>query len=181
MNGFEDHPIDWAPAAIWTDDKGETHQTIEFIVPGLPVPKGNIIKGRYGGYHDPTKGLADWLKVVALQSRIAMNGAYRRRKQDRIEQAAYEDTIPLPRFTTAVMLDVTFILRRPKSTPKTKTPKAVKKPDLSKLIRGIEDAMTGIVWDDDSQVIETHCRKRLADIDESTGAIVLVTTNVNVE
>lgn len=34
------------------------------------------------------------------------------------------------------------------------------KPDTTKLTRGVEDALTGIVWRDDAQVVEQHCRKR---------------------
>lgn len=33
------------------------------------------------------------------------------------------------------------------------------KPDTTKLTRGVEDALTGIVWRDDAQVVEQHCRK----------------------
>lgn len=34
------------------------------------------------------------------------------------------------------------------------------KPDTTKLIRGIEDAMNGVVWLDDSQVVEQRTKKR---------------------
>lgn len=34
-----------------------------------------------------------------------------------------------------------------------------KVPDTTKLVRGIEDAMTGIVYRDDSQIVEQHNRK----------------------
>lgn len=45
-------------------------------------------------------------------------------------------------------------------------PKSVKRehptvrPDLTKLVRGIEDALTGIVWRDDAQVVEQFLAKR---------------------
>ena len=87
---------------------------------------------------------------------------------------------PLPMFEGAVMLDVTFVRERPKSLPKRTTPAHTKYPDLSKLVRAIEDALTGIVWHDDSQVVETHSRKRYAEPGERPGAIILVTTNVKV-
>lgn len=36
------------------------------------------------------------------------------------------------------------------------------RPDATKLLRAIEDAMTGIVWDDDSQVVRQRVEKRYA-------------------
>ena len=38
-----------------------------------------------------------------------------------------------------------------------------KKPDLTKLIRSTEDALTGIVWADDSQCVEYAAEKEYAD------------------
>ncbi len=56
----------------------------------------------------------------------------------------------LPR-GVAVALQATFFLRKPKSAAKSvRLP--TKRPDLSKLLRALEDALTGIVYEDDSQV-----------------------------
>lgn len=33
------------------------------------------------------------------------------------------------------------------------------RPDLTKLLRGIEDALTGVVWRDDAQVVSQHATK----------------------
>jgi Holliday junction resolvase RusA-like endonuclease len=38
-----------------------------------------------------------------------------------------------------------------------------KKPDLSKLVRAAEDAMTGIVYEDDARVVHLRVAKRYAD------------------
>jgi Holliday junction resolvase RusA-like endonuclease len=35
----------------------------------------------------------------------------------------------------------------------------IKRPDATKLTRGVEDALTGIVWRDDSQIVEQHVSK----------------------
>jgi crossover junction endodeoxyribonuclease RusA len=176
VRGFENEPADWAPASVWFDDDGNRQQTVEFIVPGRPVPKGNLIKGRYGGYHDPTVGIDAWVSMVHMAAYRAMQGKYRARMK-----LTADDPIKLPMFTGAVMVDVTFVLYRPKSTPKRHTPPAVKKPDNDKLVRAVFDGMTDVVYSDDSQVVEHHARKRLADIDESPGAIILVTSNVKVK
>lgn len=39
----------------------------------------------------------------------------------------------------------------------------ITKPDTSKLLRATEDPLTGIVWDDDSRVVECFLRKVYAD------------------
>ena len=36
----------------------------------------------------------------------------------------------------------------------------ITKPDATKLVRGVEDAMTGVVWRDDAQVVEQSVMKR---------------------
>lgn len=191
MRGFEHEPIDWAPASVWTNDDGVTHKTLEFIVPGRPVSKGSVVKGRWGGYHDTAKGIDDWLAAIQHQAAVAMEGAYRRRAE-MFKVPAIDKTGPvvLSAFSSAVMVDATFVLRRPKSTiidgkrwdlTKPETPPHIKKPDSDKLVRAVLDAMTGIVYNDDAQVVEHHARKRLADIGETPGAIILVTSNVRVE
>ena len=56
-------------------------------------------------------------------------------------------------------LVVTFRFQKPKSTKKSVTEK-VTKPDLDKNLRASFDALTGIVWTDDSQVVEILARKQ---------------------
>jgi len=42
------------------------------------------------------------------------------------------------------------------------------KPDLSKLVRCVEDALTGVLWRDDAQVVVIHAGKRYATSDSCT-------------
>lgn len=76
-------------------------------------------------------------------------------------------------FDGPVAIDLTFELPRPKSLPKRVTAHT-KKPDLSKLLRSTEDALTGVVWRDDSQVVEVRLRKRYAAPTEPARAIVSI-------
>ncbi|HEV7523030.1 MAG TPA: RusA family crossover junction endodeoxyribonuclease [Candidatus Angelobacter sp.] len=57
-----------------------------------------------------------------------------------------------------VEVSFTFYFARPPSVPKKRTCHVVK-PDLSKLVRAAEDSLTGIIFNDDAQVININARK----------------------
>lgn len=57
-----------------------------------------------------------------------------------------------------VRLELTYTFRRPDSIPKKRT-HVVVKPDLDKLVRATGDALTGVIYHDDAQVVEILCRK----------------------
>jgi|TARA_R100001163_G_C5046860_1_gene184078 crossover junction endodeoxyribonuclease RusA len=69
-----------------------------------------------------------------------------------------QDYAPKELVESAVELHIDFFFARPKSLPK-KVTRHIKKPDLSKLIRSIEDSLTNIVWNDDSQVVKIIATK----------------------
>lgn len=68
-----------------------------------------------------------------------------------------------------VALDVTFVLARPKShygsgrnaeVLKPSAPaRPTGRPDTTKLLRAVEDALTSVLWFDDAQVVEQTARK----------------------
>lgn len=72
-----------------------------------------------------------------------------------------------------VRMIAVFYLPRPKSLPK-RQQAHLKKPDLDKLIRSVCDALTGVVWKDDSQVVQVKGEKRYAGGDEPAGAVIVV-------
>ena len=59
----------------------------------------------------------------------------------------------------ALVMHVTFLLPRPVSLPKRER-HPVKRPDLSNLLKAVEDALKGIVYRDDSQIVRLHVEKR---------------------
>lgn len=72
----------------------------------------------------------------------------------------------------AVFVVATFYRKRPKDhyTPKGKlskkgreTPKPIARPDSFKMMRSVEDALTGLAWVDDSMITDHIIRKRWAD------------------
>lgn len=73
-----------------------------------------------------------------------------------------------------VRLSVMFFLPRPKSLKKSVTAH-LKKPDLDKLVRSCKDALTKVIWRDDSQVVVIEAHKRYAGVSESPRAVVTVT------
>lgn len=81
----------------------------------------------------------------------------------RAEAAAVMDGRPL--INSAVWVEMRFFFPRPKahygtkglreSAPEYRT----QKPDVIKLARAAEDALTGVLWRDDSQVVSAQLRK----------------------
>ena len=61
-----------------------------------------------------------------------------------------------------VELHVLFRMRKLKSMPKDR-PLPIVKPDLDKMIRSIKDALTGILYQDDAQIVSLHARKVYGD------------------
>jgi len=119
---------------------------VAFEVAGIPAPQGSMraiisrTTGRAFAKHD-NANTKPWRSLVALT-------AARHR--------------PSPLFEGAVTLTVRFYLPRPKSLPKRVVCHA-KKPDLSKLVRALEDALSGVIWHDDAQVAMVVATKHYGD------------------
>jgi crossover junction endodeoxyribonuclease RusA len=74
-----------------------------------------------------------------------------------------------------IIVQMEFVRARPTTAPKRSTPSATGMPDLSKLVRSTEDAITSSgLWRDDSRVVVTLSSKRIAEIDEVPGARIRV-------
>ena len=134
-----------------------------FTVLGVPVPQGSM-RGYVRGGHvaitsDNTK-LRPWRDSVAWAAVEAMRAQ------------------GLTVFEGPMVVRCEFFLPRPKSTPKRITCPA-KKPDLDKLLRSCLDAMAGIVYRDDAQVVTLTGWKRYAGSPGGAlqpGAIVTIST-----
>lgn len=61
-----------------------------------------------------------------------------------------------------IVLKLNFQLLKPPSVKKSRTHPVVK-PDLDKLVRSTCDALTGVLYADDAQIVELHVRKEYAD------------------
>lgn len=59
-----------------------------------------------------------------------------------------------------VSVEMIFTLQKPKSAPKTRRTWPDRKPDLSKLVRSTEDALTDAgVWEDDARIVSLRAYK----------------------
>lgn len=118
---------------------------ITFTVPGVPQVQGNHRVSRTGHTYDTNKELKPWRRTVALIARQAMN-------RQRLEP-----------MTGPVHLDLEFAMPRTKAMRTDPPPPMIQRPDGSKLQRAIEDALTGIVYQDDSQItyLTVHKRRHL--------------------
>lgn len=74
-----------------------------------------------------------------------------RSEAQRAVEAAAEGTYPLE---GPVIMAVTLTVPKPRSAPKTKVTYPGKKPDALKLLRSTEDALSGLVYVDDAQIVE---------------------------
>lgn len=82
----------------------------------------------------------------------------------------------------AIRLTIAFYLPRPKYLSKRgTTPAHLTKPDLDKLIRSVKDALKGVAWTDDSQVVDVVAMKRYAPIDATAYADVWIEPSAGVE
>lgn len=61
-----------------------------------------------------------------------------------------------------LVLEATFFLLRPKSRPK-KDKYPDRKPDLDNLVKSVKDALEGIVYTNDSRIVDEVVRKRYDD------------------
>jgi Holliday junction resolvase RusA-like endonuclease len=132
--------------------------SVEFFVAGKPEPKGSmsayVIRGTNRAVvTDGNKALKPWAAKIRL---LASN---------QIVEA--EADVP-------VVVRFEFLLDRPASVKVSKRPDHVIRPDLDKLIRGAMDALTGVLFHDDSQVVKIEAHKRYALHGEAAGVLISV-------
>jgi Holliday junction resolvase RusA-like endonuclease len=124
-------------------------KTVSLTIPGEPVAKGRaraFVRGGKVGHYTPNK-TAVYEKTVAKISSVAMGGQ--------------------PQIDGACSLRISFFMPIPKSWSLKKQLLAIageikptSKPDLDNLIKAVKDGINGVVWRDDSQVVELVAVKK---------------------
>ena len=146
-----------------------TPPALSFVVYGKPQPRGSKrsipMYGKDGqprrdkfgrvmiATKDDNANSGEWMQSTAYAARKAM------------EAAAITGLIEGP-----VRLRLTFALARPRGDFRTNgeckpgaRARPIVKPDTLKLSRGVEDALTNVVWRDDAQVVELQLHKHYGD------------------
>lgn len=137
------------------DTAGITKSLVVFDVVGKPEPQGSkraFVRGGRAMIVESARNVGSWRRLVA-------------------DKAA--DVAPQTPMQLAVKVEIHFRLPVPKSAPKRRRLYAVKKPDVDKLARACLDAMTKVVYRDDSQIVDLHVTKQLA-YDMPIGCAVIV-------
>lgn len=129
--------------------------TVQLVVLGRPQPAGSkrAFKHRHTGrvmVVDDAKHSRPWKQQVGHEALAQLQGR--------------------PLLEGPLELTVTFVLARPRGHYRTgrnqhllrgQAPRfPTVKPDATKLLRAVEDALTGIVWRDDAQIVDQHAHKR---------------------
>lgn len=133
-------------------------------VVGRPAPQGSKRHVGGGRFVEASKYLRPWRNAISTAAR-------------RLTPKGWHTKM-------GVSMTVTFILSRPKSHFRSNGKLKDTAPrlclgrigDLDKLVRAVFDALTGIAYDDDSQVFDLHAERRYAIGYEKPGAIITVTS-----
>lgn len=134
------------------------NNSVKFWTPGAPAPQGSKRHVGNGRMIESSKAVGPWRERVALAADEAMRNA------------GY--TGP---FMGPIMVRSDFVLPRPKSAPKAKFLAATKRPDADKLVRAVFDALTGVTFCDDSQVVGLAATKQVALHGHGPGCYIVVT------
>lgn len=119
-------------------------ETIRFRVYGIPQTKGSAKAFMRPGMRFPVV-MNDNVKNKAWAQSVSL--------------ASQQHRIPGCPFKGPMGLTLNFILPAPQSLPKTKPSFATKRPDLDKMVRSIKDALKGVFYQDDSQVVSLQTIK----------------------
>lgn len=134
------------------------NNVISFFVPGVPKPAGSkkTLPHRYTG------------EMVTMD--MSGTAGKKWRKQVKNTAAVYWKNKLLE---CPVAMNLTFYFQRPKKHFRTgKFSHLLRNdaprhhtvtPDTTKVTRAVEDALTGVIWKDDSQVVDQHIKKRYAE------------------
>lgn len=138
---------------------------IAFRIFGLPVAQGSLrgfVKHGKPIITSTAKGLGAWRNQIAQAAyeKIVSDNMTKGKDVPIIADGGYE-------------VSCIFFLPRPKSLPK-RFAHPAKRPDIDKLQRGLLDALTGIIWHDDAQVVKITAAKEYASEKEPPGVAVTV-------
>lgn len=128
---------------------------LQITVIGTPAAQGSKrflgVKGGKGIMVESSKAVKPWRQAVVYAAREAIISTFPPGGQWGGQRQAC---------IGPVGLEVIFTVLKPKSAPKRRRSYPDRKPDLSKLVRATEDALTDAgAWEDDARVIDLRAMK----------------------
>lgn len=123
--------------------------TIKFIIPGDPVGKGRPRFGRRGNFvqtYTPDKTV-NYETLVKLEYERQC-GDYR-----------FDDETPLDMRIFAFLPIPKSVSKKKRQAMIDKKIRPIKKPDSSNITKIIEDALNGIAYKDDTQIVDSQIRR----------------------
>ena len=129
---------------------------VEFVINGRPVAKERVRVVKYGRSYTPKKT----------------------RDYERLVKQVYELQVGEYLGESALLVEIDFYFTIPKSYTKKRIESIkngqelyTKRPDLDNLAKTVTDALNGIAYKDDNQIIEMKLRKHYGDEDKAVVAI----------
>lgn len=117
------------------------HDSIRIVVRGTPAPQGSKRLLGHGAMVESSKKVKPWREAVRSAAEDA--------------RLVELDLSMLPPLDGPLVASMVFTLRKPQSAPKRRRTWPDRTPDLSKLVRSTEDALTDAgMWTDDARVVE---------------------------
>lgn len=132
--------------------------TYEFVVPGAPHPCMRARPNGHGGMYDPVPN---------------------REAKERIAWTAKVEGVrpvlgPVEIWINFVYARPTSHLRADGSVKGSAPVHHVQVPDVDNLVKTVKDALTGVAWKDDCQVVAVHAEKRWAEGGDGSGTVVTI-------
>lgn len=135
---------------------------MRIVIPGNPVPKGRprfrVARSR-GAFGEKPK---EWVQTY--------NDAQTERGEQRVRKEAFKAMEGREQLIGPVWLKLEFYVPIPQSFSQVKREKAnhgeilpVTRPDIDNYEKLICDALNGIVYQDDNQIVHSECVKRYSD------------------
>lgn len=125
-------------------------KNLTFTVEGEAIPQGRPRFTRNGHAYDPEKS-RDYKERVAFAASWAMRG-----------QEAFPKEIPLKCVIAIWQKMPKRFTKKQKELAENEFLRPTVKPDLDNIVKAITDAMNGIVYADDAQIVDLVCGKYYA-------------------
>lgn len=139
-------------------------QSISFTVHGRAYPKGSMRAFNVKGKKFPVltsmtgKNLKTWEQTIRGELQLVMS-------------QTPKSTL-MAMFDAPIAVGIRFHMPRPKKPKKKQTKYPTTQPDVDKLARAAVDALSGIVFKDDAQVVALQVRKVYAELGAKAEIVV---------